>query len=143
VRCLPVQYPKRRMERTKNTDKGVNLLLVFVVKWRIPKENSKKHLELLRWLMDYQRSHAEKFYYTKSRFFTFTEEGSSEENWMNIDDHEHREDFDKQWKAIREDPEVSKTMDEADRKMDALVVPGSMKKDVWTEVEELRVEFRK
>jgi hypothetical protein len=119
----------------------VNLLLVHIARWRVPKENSKKHLEFWGWWMDWLRSHPEKLHFTKSRLFTFTEEGSSEENWMYIDDYEQREDFDKQWKAVDEDPELAKGEDEANRKLDAVIVPGSKKGDVWTEVEELKVEL--
>jgi hypothetical protein len=118
-------------------------MLVHVARWRVSKENHEKHLEFWSWWMDLQRSHPEKILYARSRLFTFTEEGSSEENWMFIDDYEQREDWDKQWKAVREDPELSKIKDEADRKLDAVIVPGSMKGNVWTEVENLRVEFKK
>jgi len=50
----------------------------------------------------------EKVYYTRSHFFTFTEKGSSEENWMFPDEYEHREDYDKWMKAVLEDPELMK-----------------------------------
>jgi hypothetical protein len=56
------------MERAKNTDKDVNQLLINIVRWRIPKENSSKQFEVWCEMMDYQRSHPEKFYYAKSRF---------------------------------------------------------------------------
>jgi len=122
--------------------KEVSLLLINIVRWRVPKENTKKQFEVWRKMMDYQRSHPEKFYYTRSRFFTFTEEESSEENWMFLDEYEHREDYDKWMKAVREDPELMKLMDEWFPKWDAVIVPGSKKKgEVWTEVEKLRVEF--
>jgi hypothetical protein len=45
-------------------------------------------------------------------------------------------------KAVREDPELMKLMDEWFPKWDALIVPGSKKGEVWTEVEKLRVEFK-
>ncbi|MGA8904313.1 MAG: hypothetical protein WB661_04815 [Candidatus Bathyarchaeia archaeon] len=115
--------------------------MVNIVRWRIPKENSSKLFELWREMMDYQRSHSEKFYYTRSRFFTFTEEGSSEENWMFLDEYDNREAYDKTMKTMREDPEVAKLADEFFPKWDALIVPGSKKKgEIWTEV--LRVELK-
>jgi hypothetical protein len=119
-------------------------LFANIVRWRVPQENIEKHLEFMRWWMDWQRAHPEKFYYTRSRLFTFTEEGSSEENWMFLDEYEQREDFDKQMKAAREDPELAKVMkDECYPRSDAVIVPGSRKKgEVWTEVEKLRVEFK-
>jgi hypothetical protein len=93
--------------------------------------------------MAWQRSHPEKFYYTRSRLLTMTEEGSPEEHWMYLDEYERREDFDKQWRAIRDDPELAKiTRDECYPRYDALIVSGSRKSEVWTEFEKLRVEFK-
>jgi hypothetical protein len=122
---------------------GVNLLFVNVVRWRVSKENSKKQFEFMRWWMDWQRSHPEKLYYTKSRLFTSTEEESPEENWMFLDEYEQREDFDKQMKAAHEDPELAKVInDECFPRWDPLIVPGSKRKgEAWTELEELRVEL--
>ena len=92
--------------------------------------------------MAWQRSHPEKFYYTRSRLFTFTEEGSSEEHWMFLDEYEEREDFDKQTKAVHEDPELAKVIkDECFPRYDAMIIPKSRKGEVWTEVEKLRVEL--
>jgi hypothetical protein len=116
-------------------------LLVNIVRWRISKENSSKQFELWREMMGYQRSHPEKFHWAKSRFFTFTETDSSEENWMFLDEYEDRAAYDKTMKAMREDPEVAKLADEFFPKWDALIVPGSRKKgEVWAEV--LRVELK-
>ena len=117
-------------------------MLINIVRWRIPKENSSKQFEVWREMMDYQKSHPGMVYYTRSRFFTFTEEGSSEESWMFLDEYEHPEDYDKWMKAVREDPELMKLMDEWFPKWDALIVPRSRKGEVWTEVEKLRVEFK-
>ena len=119
-------------------------MLVNIVRWRVPIESSKKQFEVWREMVNWQRSHPEKVYYARSRFFTFTEEGSSEENWMFLDEYEHREDYDKWMKAVHEDQELTKLMDQWFPKWDALIVPGSKKKgEVWTEVEKLRVELRK
>jgi len=117
-------------------------LLVNIVRWRIPKENNGKQFELWREMMDYQKSHPEKFYYTRSRFFTSTEEGSSEEKWMFLDEYEDLEGYDKWMKAVRGDPELVKLMDEWMPKWDRLIVPKSKKGEVWTELEKLRVEFK-
>jgi hypothetical protein len=117
--------------------------LVNIVRWRVPKENSGKLLEFMRWWMAWQRSHPEKMHYTRSRLLTMTEEGSSEEYWMYLDEYELPEGFDKQWKAIRDDPELVKVMkEECYPRFDALIVPGSRKSEVWTEVEKLKVEFK-
>jgi len=91
-------------------------------------------------MMEYQRSHPEKVFYIRSRFFTFTEKGSSEENWMAIADYKNREDFDKGMKTMKEDPEFQKLLDEFFPKWDALIITGSRKHEYWTEIEKLRVE---
>jgi hypothetical protein len=115
-------------------------MLLNIMRWRVLKKDSKKQLELWREIMDYQRSHPEKVYYAKSRFFTFTEKGSSEENWMFLDEYKNREDFDKGMKTLHEDPEFTKLADKFFPKWDALTVAGSKKREVWTEVEKLGVE---
>ena len=94
-------------------------------------------------MLDYQKSHPEKIHYVKSRFYTMTEEDSSDEQWMFIDEYENREDFDKTMKTFNEDPELIKMSDEFFPKWDTLIVPKSRAKgEVWTEVEKLRVEFK-
>lgn len=117
-------------------------MLVNIIRWRVPKEKSNEQFEVWREMMDYQRFHPEKVFYTRSRFFTYTEKGSSEETWMFLDEYENREDYDKWMKAVREDPELIKLMDAWFPKWDALVVPGSKKGEVWNEVEKLRVESK-
>ena len=52
-------------------------MLVNIVRWRIAKEHSSRQLEVWREMMDYQRSHPEKVFYTRSRFFTSGEEGEA------------------------------------------------------------------
>jgi hypothetical protein len=115
-------------------------MLINIMRWRVPKKDSKKQFEVWREIMDYQRSHPEKVYYVRSRFFTFTEKGSSEENWMFLDEYENREAFDKWMKTVREDPELVKLADRLLPKWNALVIQGSKESEVWNEVEKLRVE---
>jgi nicotinamidase-related amidase len=115
-------------------------MFVNIVRWRVPIENSKKQFELWNEIMEYQRSHPEKVFYIRSRFFTFTEKGSSEENWMFLDEYKNREDFDKGMKTVKEDPEFKKLSDEFFPKWDAIIVAGSRKHEFWTEVEKLKVE---
>ena len=117
-------------------------MLVNIVRWRIPKENSAKQFEVWREMMDYQRNHPEKVYYVRSRFYTSAEKGSSEENWMFLDEYEDLEAYEKWMKAVREDPELVKLMNEWFPKWDALIVPESKKGEVWNEVEKLRVELK-
>ena len=115
-------------------------MFVNIVRWRVLKENSQKQFEVWREIMDYQSSHPEKVFYVRSRFFTFAEKGSNEENWMFLDEYERREDYDKWMKTTREDPELIKLMDGFFPKWDALIVHKSRKVEVWTEVKELKVE---
>ena len=121
----------------------MNELLVNIVRWRVLKENHEKQFEVWREMMDWQKSHPEKFHYAKSRFYTMSEEGSSEEQWMFLDEYDNREAYDKNMKTMHEDPEVVKLADEFFPKWEALLVPKSKRKgEVWTELEELRVEFK-
>jgi hypothetical protein len=121
----------------------VGKLLANIFAWRLLKENHEKQVEFMRWWMGWQRSHPDKFYYARSRIFTLAEEGP-EENWIMVDEYAHREDFDRQWKAAREDPELAKVLKDAKTRWDTLIVLGSRRKgEVWTELEELTVEFRK
>jgi len=115
-------------------------VFVNIARWRVPKENSKKQFELWNEMMEYQRSHPEKVFYIRSRFFTFTEKGSSEENWMAIADYKNREDFDKGMKTMKEDPEFQKLSSEFFPKWDAIIVAGSRKHEYWTELERLKAE---
>jgi hypothetical protein len=94
-------------------------------------------------MTDYQRSHPEKFHYTKSRFYTISKEESHDEHWIAIDEYDDREAFDQTMKTVREDPEVVPMVDAFFPKWDALIVPGSRKGEVWTEVEGLTVAFGK
>jgi hypothetical protein len=116
-------------------------LFVNIVRWRVPKEKSNEQLELWREMIDYQRSHPEKFYYIRSRFFVYTEKDSSEENWMFLDEYKRSDNYEKWRKAVSEDPELIKLMDNFFSKWDALIL-GSKKGEVWNEVDQLRVEFK-
>jgi hypothetical protein len=118
-------------------------MFVNVFRWRVLKENSKKQFELWREIMDYQRYHPEKFLYVKSRFFTSSEKGSSEENWMFSDEYENSKDFDKGMKLMKEDPELVKFSKEYFLKWNDLIIYGSRKQEVWTEAEKLRVESKR
>jgi hypothetical protein len=82
----------------------------------------------------------EKLFVTRSRIFTLTEEESSEETCMFIDEYEDREAYDKTIKAIgigegvaQGDPEVVRKMNEWDSQCGPLIVPSSWKLERWTE----------
>ena len=115
-------------------------MLVNIVRWRIPKEHSAHQLEVWREMMDWQRSHPEKVFYSRSRFFTSSKEGASEEEWMFLDEYERPEDYERWMRTVREDPELIALMEPFFPQWDALIVPGSKKGEVWTEVASLRAE---
>jgi len=110
-------------------------LLYEIARWRIPKENSKKHLECWREILADQKAHSEKFHYTRSRIVQFAEAeaSSAEETWGWIDEYEDREAYEKMAKAIEEDTEVVKLKNQYHSKWDPLRVPGSFKAELWTE----------
>jgi nicotinamidase-related amidase len=115
-------------------------VLVNIVRWRVPKEQSDRQRELWQEMMDWQRAHPEKVFYARSRFFTSSNEGQAEESWMFLDEYERLEDYEKWMKTVREDPEMLALTEPFFAKWDPLVVPGSKKGEVWTEVDSLRVE---
>jgi hypothetical protein len=109
-------------------------LLYEIAQWRILKENSKKHLECWRAILESQKSHRKKFYYTRTRILQLAdEESSKEETWGWIDEYEDREAYDKMSKAIEGDPETVKLKNEYHSKWDPLRVAGSFKAQIWTE----------
>jgi len=116
------------------------MMLVNIVRWRIPKEQSARQVEVWQEMMDWQRAHPEKVFYTRSCFYTSSREGEAEEEWMFLDEYERPEDYERWMRAVREDPELPALMKPFFPNWDALVVPGSKRAEVWTEVESLRVE---
>jgi len=70
---------------------------------------------------------------------------SSEEHWMYIDEYENREAFDRMYKAVEDQPDLFYSDDPAKatqmrEEKRSLTVPGSMKKELWTERAELAVD---
>jgi len=57
-----------------------------------------------------------------------SEEGSSEEHWMFLDEYDSREGYDKTMKTNRQDAEYAKLAEEWYPKWDALIVPWSRTK---------------
>jgi len=110
---------------------------INIVRWRVPKEKSKEQLAVWREMIDYQRSHPETVSLLRSRFFTHTEEGSSEENWMFLDEYRSREDFERFVKKWDEDTELAKLGEKFFAKWEKVMIPRSRKREYWTEIEEL------
>jgi len=117
-------------------------LFINIVRWRVKKGDSVKQHEVWREMMKYQRHHLDKLTYIRSRFFTFTEEESSEETWMFLDDYHNGEDFHRGVEAWKKDPELKRFMDGWFPKWRDLIVPGSRIGEFWDEVEDLRVELK-
>lgn len=115
-------------------------MLVNIVRWRVPKEQSARQVEVWQEMMDWQRAHPDKVFYTRSCFFTTHTEGTSEEAWMFLDEYQRPEDYEKWMRTVREDPDLLALMEGFFAKWNSLVVPGSKRGEVWTEVESLRVE---
>jgi len=117
-------------------------LLYEIARWRIHKQNSKEHLEMWRKILDYQKSHSGRFYYTRSRIVQLADEESpGEETWGWIDEYEDREAYDKMAKAIEENPEIVKIMKQWHSEWDPMRVPDSFKAELWTE--RVRVDLKK
>jgi len=70
-----------------------------------------------------------------------TEEGSSEEHWMFLDEYDNREAYDKMRNAIEQDPELVKMNIQRHSKWDPMRVPDSFKAELWTE--RVRVDLKK
>ena len=110
-------------------------LLCDIGHWRIPKENSKKHLECCLWILNDQKSRRKKFHYTTSRFLQLAEAemSSSDESWMWINEYENRDAYDKMMKAMEEDDELVRLRNQWHGKWEPMMVPGSLKRQLWTE----------
>jgi hypothetical protein len=69
------------------------------------------------------------------------EPNPNEERWMWIDEYESKEDYDKMYKAIENDREVNKLKKKWDSLWNPMIVPGSRRSELWTEM--VKVELRK
>ena len=111
------------------------------MRFRIAKADHEKALRVFTKILDYQRSHPELYHYSRSRSCLMdAEDNPDQEIWMFIDEYDDREAYwDSLQKAMRDDP----TSAENNRTWMELIVPGTTPKghEVWTEMEQLRVEF--
>jgi hypothetical protein len=109
-------------------------LLYEIAQWRVPVANNKKHIEFWEKHLAYQRTHREKFHYIRSRVLSMNDsETLGEEIWMWIDEYENQEAYDKMSKAFRDDPDLSKYRKQAHSRLFSLLVPQSLKTELWTE----------
>ena len=109
-------------------------MLYEIAQWRVSVANSKKHIEFWKEHLAFQRTHREKFSYKRSRVLRMSDpETPREEIWMWIDEYENQEAYDRMSKAFARDPDLSNYRDQAHSRLDALLVPGSLEIEVWTE----------
>ena len=112
------------------------------MEFRIAKADHGKALELFTKILGYQRSHPEIYYYTRSRsWFMEAPDNPDQEIWMFIDEYDDRE---KYWKSLQEAITNDPASTENNRRWAEILVSGTVPKthEVWTELEELRVEFK-
>jgi hypothetical protein len=120
------------------------------MKFRILKKDHEKALQAFPKILQYQQAHPEIYYYTRSRsYFMDAEDNPDYEIWMFIDEYDNREKYwDSLQNAMKNDPASAENY----RNFLTLMIPGSatesgsaagLRHEVWTEMEELRVEFNR
>ncbi len=111
-------------------------MLCEVAKWQVPKQNSKKHLEMWTAWMHYIRTNRNKFHFTRSRLFILETNGSNVEEWRWLDEYPDQEAYNKPMKT---DAELADVKAKFMKEWESVRVPNSFKKAVWTEKPELGV----
>ena len=112
------------------------------MRFRIAKADHEKALRVFSKILGYQQSHPELYVYTRSRsYFMDAEDNPDQEIWMFIDEYDDRKAY---WESLQNAIKKDPTSAENYRTFMELVVPGTAPKghEVWTEMEELRVDFR-
>ena len=108
-------------------------LLIYIGRWRVPEANSKKLEEMFRAICTHLRSNRERYPQLRSGVICSSAQGgSSEENWLWVEEYADREAYDAFYKALEED----KTFLEIhDKQYDfwRLIVEGSFKGELYTE----------
>jgi len=130
-------------ERRSSGKKKVKDMLYSIARWRIRKECSKRHLDMWQKILQEQRDHSEKFFYSRSRILQLAEKEAdpTEETWMNIDEYTGRKEYDRMMKAVEEDPWVKRFEAKWRSVSDPMRVPGSFRVELWTE--RVKVELDK
>jgi hypothetical protein len=108
--------------------------------YRVEKADHDRAVALFKDMLDYQRSHPELYHYTRSRtFFMDAPDNPDQEVWMFIDEYDDRE---KYWASLMNAAQNDPQSAENRRRWAEIVVqPPPTGHDVWTELDELRVEF--
>jgi len=119
------------------------MIQIDSMRFRIAKADHAKALKLFKEILGYQRAHPELYHYFLTRsYFMDAPDNPDHEIWMFLDEYDDREDYMNSLQKARATDQASA---ENNRRWMEIVVPGYVPKDheVWTEMEELRVDFRK
>jgi hypothetical protein len=112
-------------------------MLYDIGQWKVSKANIKKHLEIMRKFVEWQKQNRRKFFYMYSTFCVLKSEDSSVETWMYIDKYKDQESYDNSVKALdKSDPDYAgffKIIED----WESLIVPNSYNCARWIEKPEL------
>jgi hypothetical protein len=108
-------------------------LIIYIGRWRAPAANSKKLEDMFRALITHVRSNQQTYPQLRSAVIcSSVEAGSSEEDWLWVEEYPDRGAYEAFYRALEED----KTFLEIhDKQYDFwhLIVEGSFKGEVYTE----------
>ena len=96
--------------------------------------------------IQHQKTNRERFYFKRSRFFTKTDSESNEEHWINIDEYENREAYERMWKAIGNQPDLPYSNDQEKasqlRKEKRSLTVDHASRGLFTERPELAIDYK-
>lgn len=124
--------------------------LVFVVRWRIPKENHQAMVDMVtgsigNWGMDSQRQEPLKVFYSRTRHWFRPETDGATEEWWFMDEYDNIEAFEAMQKSVVENRFSSSTLEKQQarhRQLLSLMLPGTtLEPTIYCEVESARIEF--
>jgi len=108
-------------------------LLFYVGRWRVPAANSKKLEEMFRALITHVRSNSQRYPQLQSAVIcSSVEAGSSEEDWMWVEEYADREAYEAFYKALGEDRTFLEIHDDK-YGFWRLIVPCSFNGEVYAE----------
>jgi hypothetical protein len=108
-------------------------LLFYVGRWRVPAANSKKLEEMFRALITHVRSNSQRYPQLQSAVIcSSVKAGSSEEDWMWVEEYADREAYEAFYKALEEDRTFLEIHDEK-YGFWRLIVEGSFNGELYTE----------
>lgn len=124
--------------------------LVFVTRWRIPKENHQRMIDLVtgtigNWGMDTQRMQPGALFYSRTRHWFRPDPDGATEEWWFMDEYDSVEAFEAMQKNVRtasfSGPNAEKQRERHQRLLE-LMVPGTALEPVlYSEIESARIEF--